>query len=316
MGYHLRIESPDVPSFVTTRCRNSELWFINNDPLQQAILGYAAKFASRYSVKIYALAIEGNHIHMPILTPEENRAYFMRDFNSCVAKAVKRHTPEYPGGTLWERRYSSEAIPPEEDDVEEWFFYTVLQPIKDGLVPRLSEYPGYNCFQDAIWGRERKFKVVDWARYNAALRYNSNLDIKDFTEVVPLKYQRLPGYEHLTQQEYAKLMTKKLKKRIKAIHEQRAAKGLGYVGRERLLLAKRGSIPRNTKKSGRQTHRPRVLSKNPKLRAHYLKLYFQVYYEFQEASERYRAGELTVRFPPGTYRPYSKSMAPPLAEAA
>jgi hypothetical protein len=79
MGYHPRIESTKLPSFVTTRSRNSELWFINNKPLEDAILGYAAKYKERYGAKLYALAIEGNHIQGPILFPKANRSDFMRD---------------------------------------------------------------------------------------------------------------------------------------------------------------------------------------------------------------------------------------------
>ena len=65
MGYHARIEKNNVASFLTTRSRNSALWFINNHKLEEAILGYTAKFAARYNVKFYALAIEGNHIQAP-----------------------------------------------------------------------------------------------------------------------------------------------------------------------------------------------------------------------------------------------------------
>jgi len=62
MGYHPRFECRERASFLTTRSRNSELWFVNNPKLEQAILGYAARYAQRRKVKLYALAIEGNHI--------------------------------------------------------------------------------------------------------------------------------------------------------------------------------------------------------------------------------------------------------------
>lgn len=38
---------------------------MNNQRLERTILGYVAKFAERYSVKLYALSIEGNHIQGP-----------------------------------------------------------------------------------------------------------------------------------------------------------------------------------------------------------------------------------------------------------
>jgi len=80
MSYHARIETSEYASFLTTRSRNSELWLINNTPLEEAILGYAALCKGRYGVALYGLAIEGNHIQGPATFAKENRASFMRDF--------------------------------------------------------------------------------------------------------------------------------------------------------------------------------------------------------------------------------------------
>lgn len=305
MGYQTRIESTELTSFLTTRSRNSELWFVNNAELEQAILGYAAKFAKRYEVQLYALAIEGNHNQGPALFPKGNRADFMRDWNSSIARAVTRYTPEYKGGRFWARRYSSEFLPGAED-VEEYFFYTVLQPVKDGLVEKISDYPGYNCFHDAVWGIERKYKVVRWAEYNSANRFGANVAVKDFTDIVSLRYERLPGYAHLSQKDYAKLMERKLEERRTKIVSDRLKKGLGFAGRTALVKVRRGADPKTTKTSDSSSHRPRVLSICPKRRAQCKAWYFRVQFAYKDASERYRAGELDVAFPAGTYRPPSK----------
>ena len=135
MSYHPRIECKDVASFQTTRSINSRLWLVNNDDLEEAILGYAARYATRYEVKIYALTIEGNHIQKVAIFPKANRAHFMRDFNSAVARAVARFQDNYPGGPLWARRYSAEYLVAS-PDIEDRFFYTVLQPVTD--VPPVS----------------------------------------------------------------------------------------------------------------------------------------------------------------------------------
>ena len=74
MGYHPRIETTDSANLNTSKTRNAELWFINNHDLEEAILGYAAKFSKRYSVDLYALGIEGNHVHHLAEFPKLNRA--------------------------------------------------------------------------------------------------------------------------------------------------------------------------------------------------------------------------------------------------
>ncbi len=302
-----------MASFITSRTRLSELWFVNNPALDGAIMGHAAEIAQRYSVKLYALAIAGNHIHANALFPNANRADFMRDFNSSIHREVNRHVANFPGGSLFGRRFSSEFLPAG-PDIEEYFFYTVLQAVQDGLVPRISEYPSYNCFHDAIWGIERKYTVIDWREYNAARKRNPQVHISNYTEVFTLRYERLPGYEKLSQAEYAHMMMQKLEARRRKIVADRVTSGLGFAGREEVLQTVPGSRPYKTKTSNINTHRPRVLSVCPIRRAETKAWYFEMYFKYKEASKRYRAGELDVEFPEGTYRPslrYFPSGAPP-----
>jgi len=300
MGYHPRIECTKLASFQTTRARNSELWFVNNADLEQAILGYAARYMTRYQVIMYALAIEGNHAHLTCRFPKGNRSQFMRDFNSSVARAVARFQQNYPGGRLWARRYSSEFLGANED-IEEYFFYTVLQPVNDGLVDDIRDYPGYNCFEDAVMGREKKYKVINWKKYNDAKRWDPEISLDDFTEICTLKFTRLPGYEKLSQTDYASLMRKKLQERTAKILEAR--KQSGSVGTKRLRRVMPGSLPKRTKTSGRTDHRPRVLAKNPKRHAKLSSWYFSVQFRYRDCSKRYREGHPDVRFPKGTYKP-------------
>jgi len=300
MGYHPRIECKDIASFQTSRSRCSELWFVNNQELEEKILGYAAKYSNCYGVKLYAFAIEGNHIQFPALFPNANRAHFMRDLNSVVARIVPRHQKAHPGGKFWARRYSAEYLP-DPQDVEKSFFYTVLQPVQDGLVDDIAEYPGYNCFEDAIWGRARSFKVVRWKQYNDARRWRKKVRIEDFTDTYELRYERLPGYEHLSNTDYVKLMRAKLRERTKHILEQR--KGKKALGAKKLRMIKPGTVPRNTKTSTINDHRPRILSNDNERRAQGKAWYFSIYFEYKRVSALYRAGQLNVSFPEGTYKP-------------
>jgi hypothetical protein len=309
MGYHPRIETKKIATFQTTRTRCSELWFVNNEELEHAILGYLAKYRERYGVKLYAFSIEGNHIQFPALFPKANRGHFMRDLNSSIARAIPRYQKDHGGGRAWGRRYSVEYFPAGAD-TEEWFFYTVLQPVQDGLVNDIRDYPGYNCFEDAITGRKREYKVVHWKEYNDARRWKKAVRVEDFTETVELEYERLPGYGKLSQAEYARQMREKLKERTAAVISQRES-GPKCVGRAALLKVKPGTLPRSTKTSTATDHRPRVLSKNKERREKGEAWYFRIYFKHKEASARYRKGELDVKFPKGTFKPPLYTVAYP-----
>ncbi|MCB0325945.1 MAG: hypothetical protein KDD69_20350, partial [Bdellovibrionales bacterium] len=213
----------------------------------------------------------------------------------------------------WARRYSNEFLPAPED-IEDKFFYTVLQPVQDGLVEQLSEYPFYNCFSDAVRGITRTFKIVRWAEYNAARKRNRKTAIADYTDIVHLKYQRLPGYEHLSQREYSKLMHQKLEERRRKIVAARKAEGKGFLGVQKLLRIVTGSKPQNTKQTGaRLQKRPRVLSVCSIRKQNGLSWYFSRFVQYKSASRQYRAGNLEAEFPEGTYKPYvsARAGAPP-----
>lgn len=310
MSYHPRFESPTRASFVTSRTRRQRLWFANNAPVEEHTLATLAKLSERYRATLYAFALEGTHHHMAGRFPLLNRADFMRDLNSSIARAVARLTPNYPGGPLWHRRYSVEYLW-DDSDIEAQFFYTVLQPVKDGLVPKLSEYPFYNCFYDAVRGIKRKFKLVNWARYNEARRYKNDVCIRDYEEVYTLAYDRLPGYDHLTQREYRLLMEEKLEKyRVEIIKKRVAAGKLHFIGRERLLTMRPGEEldVEDVEEVTRKTFRPRMIARGEGQFAPAIEWYFELYLSYKHASRRYRAGDLLVEFPFGTYRP----TAPPI----
>ena len=181
--------------------------------------------------------------------------------------------------------------------------------MKDGTVERISDYPGYNCFRDAICGTRRKFKVVNWRAYHERKRWNPQVSIRDFTQECVLEYARLPGYESLSQSEYKKVMLEKLEARRQALLKKRAAEGKGFAGREALLAKTPGSRPHVTKVSERHSHRPRVLSVFDDIRAAAREWYFDVLWQYRAASKEYRNGNLSVFFPPGTYRPPTFTIA-------
>ena len=302
MTQPLRIESPDEVNLVTSRTENSLLWFINNKPLTEDILGALAKYQSKRNVKLFAFNLQGNHPHIMAQYPDCNRAAFMRDFNARIAWLSKFHIKELGRGKFWERRYSSQVLP-RNQDIEEYFFYCALQPVLSGLVEKIEDYSGYNSFHDAVSGIDRTFQVVNWAAYNNAKRFNPEVEIQQYTKEYTLHYERLPGYEHLSQSEYKKLMYRKLEGRRKAIVKKRLKGGKAFLGKQALLRTRRGSAPKETKRSTRYSHRPLVLTSCKKTRHFFLNQYFSILALYKRASKRFLKGILKVVFPYGTYAP-------------
>ncbi len=308
MGHHPRIESKNHAAFTTTRCKHSELWFVNNKAFETIILTLIAKYAETYGVILYAIAIEGSHIHILAEYPNCNCSSFKRDLNSMIARVAPNYCPEYHCYRFWERRYSKELLPIHSEDIEYKFFYTVLQAVQGGLVERISDYPGYNCFTDAARGIKRKFKYVNRTAYNRARRGKKHVNIKDYTTTYTLKFAKIPGYEHLNYKEYAKQLLEKLEEKRSKIVKDRKEEGKGFVGRQGLLKTKPGTRAKNPKTSTRYSFRPRVHSVCPERRQEAKTFYFTMYDMFKKASARYRKGFLDTEFPPGMYRPHLSTL--------
>jgi REP element-mobilizing transposase RayT len=307
MGYHPRIESDEHYDLITTRTMNSEIWLSISNEMTTNILGLIAKYKTKYQIKIQSLAIQGNHIHMTIESQMGKRAAFMRDLNSKIARDMKRFVPSYRGGKLWGRRYSNEFMP-HEDDLEEKFFYVALQSVQDGLTENIEDYPGYNSFFDAIYGIAREYKFINWAKYNDAKRWDPKVSITEFTEYYILEFDRIPGYENFTQEEYAAMMLQKFNERKQVLIAKRLEEGKGFAGPEAVQNVVPGSKPRSTKTSTISSIRPRVISVCKKRLKKAEAWYLSIYYLYKEASKSYRAGNLSAAFPSGTYKPYVYSI--------
>lgn len=307
MPHHPRIETKEYAAFTTSRCKHSELWFANNRKFQNCVLALIAKYSEMYNVMLYAIAIEGSHVHFLADYPDENCSEFKRTLNSMIARNAPRYCVKYHNYKFWERRYSKELVPHHPDDMIEKFLYTVLQPVKDGLVEKLSEYPGYNCMLDAIQGKVRKYELVNWTTYNRAKRGRKEVDIKDHTEEYTLKFKKIPGLEHLSLREYEEYISSKVEERRQKLVQERKDEGKGFVGRRHLLHVEPGTKAKNPKKSTRFSFRPRVHSVCPERREEAMRFYFKCLDDFKKASRKFRDGSIDTDFPSGMYRPHLKS---------
>ena len=288
-----------MPQLITCRTINSALWFVNNKELELAILAYLAKYLEKYQVIIYAFVLLGNHYHLLVKFPHGRRSEFFRDFNARIAELVRFYVPEFLGGPLFERRFTPQVLPLDED-LEKYFYYCALQPVSTGLTERISDYDGYNSFTQAATQTVKEFRLCNYGAYNAARRTNPSISKSLFYEYHTLKYEPLPRYQELPRAEYKTKLHQLLEERRGEIIEEHRAKGKSFPRKEQLKAVRAGTIPQNTKKGG---VRPLVLSVSMEAKKQYLAWYFSVVEAYRLAVERYRKGEFGVEFPPGTFRP-------------
>lgn len=302
MAQPLSYEDKEMVYLITSRTIGSKLWFVNNKQLELMILSFLAKYVYLYGAVIYGFILMGNHYHMLIKFPRMNRARFMRSFNAMVAKLVGEHVPNFDQGKLWARRYSFQAVPRPED-ILHWFQYLTLNPVSSGLCTNPADYKGYNSYEDSINENVKTFRVFERMRYNDRVRFNSKIKKEDFIKEYELRYERLPGFETKSQQEYiSEIRERQEIRRLEMIAERKSNKQ-GFATQEILNGLKAGTKPKNTKKSSRHSFRPLVLTLCNETKTKFLEKYFDLLEKFQEASLNFRQGVKDVIFPEGTYAP-------------
>ncbi|MBZ0234481.1 MAG: hypothetical protein K8M05_19275, partial [Deltaproteobacteria bacterium] len=98
--------------------------------------------AARFGIDVMMTAAESNHHHTDIFDRHGNVIPFVERFHKHVAKAQNAHRGR------WENLWSSEppCIVRLEDPlaVIDAIVYTALNPVKDGLVARVRDWPGVN----------------------------------------------------------------------------------------------------------------------------------------------------------------------------
>jgi REP element-mobilizing transposase RayT len=308
MSQPLSIEDRDWVFLITTRTAASRLWLINNKKLEYSILASLARYQHIHSAVIYAFILMGNHYHLLASFPKRNRALFMRDFNSAVARLVGRHVSAHGRRSVWARRYSYQVLLRNED-IFHWFYYVALNPVSSGIVKSIRRYPSYNSFSDAAAGRSNSYRWIDWSKYLMKRRHEPGAKPETFSKEYPLILSRLPGYESLSPEAYRYAMHKELNARENSLLQERRRKHSGFLGEKKLKGQASGSSPRTTKTSARYSFRPLVLTLCAKTKKRFLELYFSICKAFKEASAAFRSGDSTALFPAGTYPPPRLALA-------
>lgn len=298
----IKPEFPKEVVFITSRTILSRLWFKLTPQVCDFFNAALARYQERYGVEIYAFCLMGNHYHLLARFPKGNRARFVRDFNSILARSLPRMVKEFQGGKLWSRPYKLQIVP-NSDDIINWFLYTVLNPVSSGITTEPTTLNRPNALTIIREGGERTFRWLNRTDYENTKRKNPDVDKERYYSSHTLKITRLPGMKSLTDGEYIARVEEIVGERRKSILKSRRAEGLGYLGETNLASQRTGVKPRRTKTSTRDSHNPLVLSLCHKTRQKFTKLYLDIAELYKVASHNFRNHIEGFEFPKNTYMP-------------
>jgi putative transposase len=270
------------------------LFLLPDAQVNQIVGGIIAKYQEMFRVLIYAYIALGNHIHLLVQAPKKNLWKFEQAVNREVAKRINRLRNRR--GHFWERRYDEQLVA-ERSDIIEALIYVLLNAVNHGLVEHPSLWPGLNCYQQLLDGKDRTFRFTNFTAYQKAKRKaasrGTKVNIRDFQTEHTLRLSPAPQFEGLSQEQRREEIQKLITENVARIKKERKANGQGFLGREAVIRQHFSDLPRSVKRRPR----PICYTKSWEGKKNFMSWFFPWLESYRQASVRFRSGNFQVQFP-------------------
>ncbi len=198
----------------------------------ERILGVLGRAAEYYDVDVYGFGFCSTHGHL-LYGAEHGlqMAGFQCHMNSNVAREIGRlHGWREK---LWGRRYRPMAVSDDRETQRERLKYVLSQPVKDGLVERVLEWPGPNAARALVHGEPLVGYWFNRTKEYYARRKGIDFDKYDYATRYEIELKRLPAFQDDSPEEYRAMIAELLWE----IEEEEAAErgGRKVLGVEKVL---------------------------------------------------------------------------------
>jgi REP element-mobilizing transposase RayT len=295
MGWPLRMLDPLKIYFVTVRCFQRRLLMRPSSETNDVLGGVLARAAQRSGVELFGFVFASNHVHLLVRAPRGNLPRFMQHLLTNISKKVG-HLVNWKG-RFWERRYSAEPVL-DEVALLGRVRYMVAHGPKEGLVRTCREWPGLTSLPMMLDGTSRRFRWFNWTRKSKVPRSTTDSGpfAEKWVEHETLDLAALPLQTLQSREAFRRF----LQDAIRAIEAEAARLHRRFLGRAGVL---RQNPLRQARKKERST-RPPCHTSFPALLREYLETFREFVAAFRHASDRWKRGDVNVRFPEGAYRPF------------
>ena len=291
---------PEGGALVEVTCRTLQGRFLlrPSPNLNEIILGVLGHAQRRHPVEIVAYVFLSNHYHLLLWVQNAQQlADFMEYFNGNLAREISRAT----GWTdkIWSRRYQAIVVSDEEAAQIARLVYILSHGAKELLVAKVEQWPGVHCATPLLSGSPVEGTWFDrTSEYNARLRHEKS-EARKYAHPEVVILSPLPCWRHLSPEAYRARIAQFVRDINDAAHRMQEEKGLKPLGSKAILAQNPFDRPEQPKKSPS----PLFHAVRREVRKALWEAYAWFVAAFREAAERLRAGDLTAKFPSGSFPP-------------
>jgi len=271
---------------VTRRCTQRQFLLRPCEYVDQVYLYCLGEAALRFNVSLCAWLAMSNHHHVVVRDNDGRLPEFLAHLHKMIAKVLNEHWDR--SENFWSNEQASAVRLARPADVLSKIIYTLANPVADHLVARAEEWPGASSLRLNLHGGAITVERPAFFRADGPMPAKVSLHV-----------ERPVGFEDLTHEGWAKLLTDELRASEAAARETRKQEKVLILG-AKAVLATRHTDSAKTRETVR-AHNPVLACQDAELRVHLLAAILTFRFAHREARRAWRAGDHTARFPPGTY---------------
>ena len=272
---------------LTRRCTQRQ-FLLNPGKLTNRIVLYVLGWATqKHRISLHLFNYLANHEHLQLTDPYAAISEFSRDLHMYIAKARNASLGRWEN--LWDNSKPSYVRLEDAQAIRENTQYILTNPVKDGLVRRVQDWPGAVSLPRFLDGGRIRVK-------------RPPVFFKDFDlwpDEVVIELPRPAGFEDMTTQEYRRMVTDDTKQVEHRVQAEYDSKGKHFLGPKTIL--RQSPYDRPKTKEPRRRLSPRVKTKDKWRRIESLQRITTFEAEYWVALLEFRSGNFQVEFPFGTY---------------
>src|SRR5215203_2708095 len=291
---------PDGGALVEVTCRTVHSRFLLRPgrALNDIVVGVLARAQRKYPIRCCFFVFASNHFHL-LLDVDDARqlSCFMRYLNSNLARELGRLVGWRD--KIWARRYQAIVISGEAAAQTQRLKYVLAHGVKEGLVEKVTEWPGVHCVHALMEGKPVEGTWFDRTQEYAARRRREDFGPMRYSTSEVLTLSPLPCWKDLPEEARRRLIAE-LVAEIEteaAVHREKS--GAQVLGVAAVLSQQPMADPNRSKKSPA----PLFHAASKAVRQELYAFYAAFVATYREAAEKLRDGDRTVLFPLGSFPP-------------
>ena len=279
---------PGRVHFITRRCTQRQFLLRPSKKVNQAVKYCFAEAVQRFGVTPLWFTAMSNHCHYGIYDRDGVFPALMAHFHKMVAKVLNCHHGRWEN--FWSNEQPNVVECVEPDDGFGKMTYSHANPLQNHLVERAHHWPGASSLNAQLNDKTERIRRPHWF-------FDKDGCMPDYVE---LRYGRIPGFEHLTHEEWATKIREAIAAEEDKAAEERRRTRSPILG----VRAIKDQSPYETPATGDERFgiKPTVAAKSKWARIEALQRNKRFLAAYRQAYAARRRGESDVAFPYGTYQ--------------